>query len=142
VGYIGRNAESHYYDVDRRFLETVELPVEQSESTVAVEIRGRSFGRMFDHWLIFYDDIRAPVNQELIGKLCIVGLNTGRVVFKSLQQSKLEGRFDLFSENAPPEQAVQVKWAAKIKKIVQPTPSLKAALKRRSRAAHRRDLRR
>ena len=45
-----------------------------SPSTVAVQIRGHSLGALFDNWLVFYDDVRDPPDESLVGRMCVCGL--------------------------------------------------------------------
>ncbi|ACI92681.1 putative phage repressor [Afipia carboxidovorans OM5] len=72
---------------------------------------------MFDRWLVYYDDVRSPVTHDLIGRLCVVGLNDDRILVKKIKRAKTEGRFDLLSETEPPIEGVQVEWAARVKQL-------------------------
>jgi hypothetical protein len=65
---------------------------------------------------VFYDNVRhgAPP-AELIGELCVVGLEDGRVLIKQVQRGKAEGLFSLHSQTEPPIRDVAVAWAAKVK---------------------------
>lgn len=95
-------------------LDRVPAPTGASDFTQCLESRGKSLGQMFDRWLIFYDDIRSPVTTDLIGKLCVVGLEDGRVVVKMVAREK--GRYVLLSnsEQEPPIRDVTITWAAKV----------------------------
>jgi phage repressor protein C with HTH and peptisase S24 domain len=116
MGYVGAGAAAHFYDVAHGDLDQVEPPIGANESTVAVEIRGDSLGPLFNRWLVFYDNVRhgAPP-AELIGELCVVGLEDGRVLIKQVQRGKAEGLFNLHSQTEPPIRDVAVAWAAKVK---------------------------
>lgn len=114
VGYVGAGAEAHFYAVAQGELDRVPAPTNATKTTVAVEIRGRSVGEMFDRWLVYYDDVRSPITADLIGKLCVVGLPDNRILVKKIRRSKQQGRFDLLSENEPPIEGAAIEWAAKV----------------------------
>jgi hypothetical protein len=84
---------------------------------VAVEIRGDSLGSFFNRWLVFYDDVRRPVTPDLIGELCIVGLEDGRILIKQVQRSRTEGLFNLLSSTEKPIFDVAIEWAARVNSI-------------------------
>jgi phage repressor protein C with HTH and peptisase S24 domain len=116
-GYVGAGAAAHFYEVAQESdLDQVAPPIGANENTVAVEIRGDSLGPLFNRWLVFYDDVRhgAPPS-ELIGELCVVGLEDGRVLIKQLQRGKAEGLYTLNSQTEQPIRDVAVAWAAKVK---------------------------
>jgi hypothetical protein len=120
VGYVGAGAEAHIYDVPQADLDEVEAPVGSNEATVAVELRGNSLGSFFNRWLVFYDDIRRPVTPDLIGELCVVGLEDGRVLIKLVQRGKAEGLYNLLSQTEPPIKDVAIEWAAKVLSMSRP----------------------
>lgn len=93
----------------------VPAPDGSTDDTVACEIRGESLGPLFDHWLVFYDDVRTPVTPDLIGHLCVVGLPDGRVLVKRLQKAAGTGFFHLISNTEGPILDQPVDWAAKVK---------------------------
>jgi hypothetical protein len=112
VGYVGAGAETHIYDVPPGDLDEVDSPTGSNESTVAVEIRGNSLGSLFNRWLVFYDDVRRPVTSDLVGDLCVVGLEDGRILIKLLQRGRVEGLYNLISQTEPPIRDAAIKWAA------------------------------
>ena len=117
VGYVGAGSEAHIYAVAQGDLDEVDPPRGSTEDTVAVEIRGESLGAFFNRWLVFYDDVRRPVTPDLIGELCVVGLEDGRVLIKQVQRSRTEGLFNLISSIEKPILDVAVEWAAKVNSI-------------------------
>ena len=117
VGYVGAGSEAHIYAVAQGDLDEVDPPRGSNEDTVAVEIRGESLGAFFNRWLVFYDDVRRPVTPDLIGELCVVGLEDGRVLIKQVQRSRTEGLFNLISSIEKPILDVAVEWAAKVNSI-------------------------
>ncbi len=117
VGYVGAGAAAHYFAQDAA-LDEVPAPMGSTDSTVAVEIRGDSLGTFFDRWLVFYDDVHRPVTAELINKLCVVGLDDGRILIKKIQRSKSRGLFHLLSQTEDPILDVAIEWAARVKNMV------------------------
>ena len=118
AGYVGAGAETHFYAVAQGGLDEIDAPEGSTPDTVAVEIRGDSLGTFFDRWLVFYDDVRRPVTPDLLGKLCVVGLDDGRVLIKKLQRSRSHGLFNLVSQTEPPILDVAIEWAARVKSMM------------------------
>ncbi len=87
--------------------------------TVALESRGNSMrGIAEDGWLIYYDDRREPVTDDLLGELCVIGLRDGRTLVKTLYRGRARGLYDLESTNAPTMRDVEVEWAARVSWIM------------------------
>lgn len=118
VGYVGAGAATHFFSQDSGHLDEVPAFDGASEATVAVEIRGDSLGSFFDRWLVYYDDVRRPVTSDLINKLCVVGLDDGRILIKKIQRSKARGLFHLLSQTEEPIFDVTIDWAARVKSMV------------------------
>lgn len=119
VGYVAAGAETIFTPAGE--LGEVDAPEGATAATVAVEIRGDSLGALFDRWLVFYDDVRRPVerNSDLIGRLCVIGLEDGRIVIKKLRNSRTKGLFHLISgNNDPPITDVAIEWAARVRNMV------------------------
>lgn len=113
VGYVGAGGQHHLYGLEEQEIERVPRPPGSPPGCVAVEIRGTSLGRQFNRWLAFYDDRREPVTEDLIGRLCVVGLDDGRTFIKELRRGA-GGTFDLISPADEPMRGVRVVWAAKV----------------------------
>ena len=119
AGYVGAGAETILYGEGQGNLGDVLGPEGTSERTVAVEIRGESLGPFFNGWLVFFDDVRSPVTDDIIGKLCVVGLHDGRVLIKRLLRSRGSSvLFHLYGQFGDPILDVRVKWAALVKSVV------------------------
>lgn len=114
VGYVGAGAAAHFYADAQGPLDDVPAPENATEKTVAVEIRGESIGSFFDTWLVYYDDVRAPVTSDLIGRLCVVGLPDARVLVKKIQKSRSPGLYHLLSQTEDPILDQEVAWAARV----------------------------
>ena len=115
VGRVGAGAEAHFYAESQGPFDYVRAPASATAETVAVEISGNSMGPEFNGWLAFYDDLRSPVTDDLIGQLCVVGLADGRVLIKELRQGRARGQFHLLSRSGEPILDVEVNWAALVK---------------------------
>lgn len=117
VGYVAAGAVAHFFD-DQGQMDEVEAPEGSTDDTVAVEIKGDSLGSIFDRWLVFYDEVRSPITNDLIGKLCVVGLADGRIMVKKVQRSKTDGYYHLLSNTEEPILDAVVAWAARVKNMV------------------------
>ncbi len=114
-GYVGAGAVAHFYAVSDEDYEEVPAPAGASDQTVAVEIKGKSFGPLMNSWLVFYDDVRSPVTTDLIGHVCVVGLPDDRILIKEIQKNP-RGGFDLISNDTkePDIVGVEIEWAARV----------------------------
>lgn len=118
VGYVGAGAEAHFYANGDGELDRVPAGEGWTPSTVAVEVHGESLGALFDRWIIHYDDVRSPVTPDLIGKVCVVGLEDDRVLVKQIKLSRVPGLYHLLSNTEGPILDVAIAWAAKVKNMV------------------------
>lgn len=118
VGYVGAGAETHLFADGQGPFDEVEAPDGSNERTVAVEIRGESLGSFFDQWLVFYDDVRDPPGGDQVGKLCVAGLEDGRILVKKLARGTRPGTWTLHSQFEPPIYDARVAWAARVKTMV------------------------
>jgi hypothetical protein len=118
LGYVGAGAEAYYYDVSQGFLDDIDLPKPPTDATVILEIHDDSVGSLFNRWLVFFDEVRKPVTPDLLGRLCVVGLDDGRMFVKQLQHGQCEGKYDLISESGATLLDVSVRWAAKVTAIL------------------------
>ena len=119
AGYVSAGSEMQLYGEGQGGHGEAPAPEGSSERTVAVEIRGESLGPFFDGWLVFFDDVRSPITDDLIGKLCVVGLDDGRVLIKRLIRSRSAPHlFHLYGQFGDPLLDVPVKWAAQVKSVM------------------------
>lgn len=119
MGFVGAGAEMTLFSEGQGNLGEVAGPEGSSDQTVAVEIRGESLGPFFNGWLVFFDDVRSPVTDDIVGKLCVVGLGDGRVLIKRLVRSRgSNSLFHLYGQFGDPILDVPVKWAAQVKSVV------------------------
>jgi transcriptional regulator with XRE-family HTH domain len=119
AGYVGAGAEMILFAEGQGSLGEVLGPDGTNERTVAVEIRGESLGPFFNGWLVFFDDVRSPVTDDIVGKLCVVGLKDGRVLVKRLVRSRGSGSlFHLYGQFGDPILDVELRWAAQVKSVM------------------------
>lgn len=117
VGYVGAGAEMHFYATADSPDEFVPMPENGNENTVAVEIRGSSLGSIFDTWLVYYDQIQHQPTTDMLGKLCVVGLEDDRVLVKRLRRGSSRGLFNLESNTEGLIEDAVIRWAAKVKNM-------------------------
>jgi hypothetical protein len=115
VGFVGAGAEAHFYADGQGPFDEVPAPDGASANTVAVQVRGHSLGALFDNWLVFYDDVRDPPGDDLVGHMCVCGLSDGRVLVKALKRSQIAGLWTLLSNVEPPIYDVALDWAALVR---------------------------
>lgn len=113
-GYVGAGSVAHFYAISDEDFEEVEAPLSATDQTIAVEIKGSSFGPLMDSWLVYYDDVRSPVTEDLIGKICVVGLADDRILIKKIVRDGAGGYNLLSNSNEPPILDADIEWAAKV----------------------------
>jgi transcriptional regulator with XRE-family HTH domain len=115
VGLVGAGAQLVFHHETHGPFDEVEAPPASSASMVAVEVKGDSMrGFADDGYLLYYEDRREPVTDDLLDQLCIVGLSDGRMMVKKLQRGQAPGLFHLYSSNSDPVFDQPVAWAAKV----------------------------
>jgi transcriptional regulator with XRE-family HTH domain len=121
VGKVGAAAEAHYHADAGGFLGLAKRPRGGNERTVAVEVDGDSLGAGIDGWIVYYDNRREPPTDDMIGKLCVVCLDSGQVFVKMLYNAKAEGHFDLFPVAiGKPLLNQSIEWAARVISMMPP----------------------
>jgi len=117
IGYVGAGAAVHFYAEGQGPFDGIEAPFDARPETVAVQVRGHSLGPLFDNWLVFYDNVRKPPDDGLIGRMCVCGLSDGRVLIKALKPSRATGLWNLLSNIEPPTYDVGLDWAAAVREM-------------------------
>ena len=117
IGYVGAGAIAHFYADGQGPFDEVDAPIDAKPATVAVQIRGHSLGALFDSWLVFYDDVRDPPDDDLVGRMCVCGVADGRVLIKALKRSPIAGLWTLLSNIEPPIYDVALLWAARVREM-------------------------
>jgi transcriptional regulator with XRE-family HTH domain len=113
-GYVGAGSEAHYYRYADEDFDWVEPPGDASDQTVAVVIKGKSWGPRMDGWLVFYDDVRSPITEDMINQPCVVGLADDRILLKTIKRER-DGSFTLLSNSDEPAiENAEIEWGAKV----------------------------
>lgn len=117
IGYVLASGETHFLPMAAGEFDEIRATSQDPEHAVAVQIRGTSLGRLFDRWYAIYDDVRHPLTEDLIGQLCVVGLDDERVLIKKIERDGK--KFDLVSntDDEPRIKNVTIEWAAKVTNI-------------------------
>lgn len=114
VGYVSAGAALALFDEGQGPFDYVPPPRDAKPTTVAARVQGTSLGPLFDEAIIFYDNVQREVTPDLHGRLCVAGLDDGRVVVKQLMPGD-GGRYHLLSNSAePPIFNAHVVWAARV----------------------------
>lgn len=115
MGYVGAGAEAHYYALADEDYDEVDAPLSATDRTVALEIKGTSFGPLMNTWLVYYNDVRSPVTDDLLGQVCVVGLADDRILIKEIRRER-DGSYTLRSNSIsePPIFNAQIEWAARV----------------------------
>ena len=117
VGYVGAGAIAHFYADGQGPFDEVDAPTTPSRRRSRSRFRGHSLGALFDNWLVFYDDVRDPPDDSLVGRMCVCGLSDGRVLIKALKRSHNAGLWHLLSNTEPPIYDVALDWAAPVREM-------------------------
>jgi transcriptional regulator with XRE-family HTH domain len=118
-GYVGAGGVARYYASNQGDFDEILAREKDPPSAVAVEITGGSLGLFFDRWYAIYRDVRSPVTEDLVGSLCVVGLDDDRVLIKKIVKNGKS--YDLYSntDDEPPIRDVKIEWAAKVTDVRQ-----------------------
>lgn len=114
VGYAAAGTDTVTFADGDGGLGEVDAPTSATEKTVAVQVRGTSLGVLFDGWIAFYDERRDPPDESMAGRVCVCGLDDGRVVIKRLAQGSKAGLWHLQSATEPALFDQRVIWAARV----------------------------
>jgi hypothetical protein len=113
------------FSTSQGLLGTGPAPPGATDTTKAVEVRGKSMrGFADDGWLVYYDDEdRRAIEDDMIGRPCIVWLADGRVLIKAPYRNG-DGTFNLESYNPSIDtiRGVLVESAALVTAIVPRAP--------------------
>ena len=115
-GYVGASTGAGaLYRFEQDQFEEVDRPGFASDHTAAVEIKGKTAGPLMEGMLVFYDDTRSPITDDLVGSVCVVALSDDRILLKKISRGP-NGTFRLLS-NANEEvmiEGARIEWAAKM----------------------------
>lgn len=113
-GFVGGGGEVEFYELDEDRLRKAPPIKGSTPKTIALIVNGPALGPLLERAAIYYEDTRSTPTQEMMGKLCVVGLSDGRVLIRKLQESRLKKRFHLILPNVDPIMDSPVEWASLI----------------------------
>jgi hypothetical protein len=117
AGIVRAGSEAILYAEGQDGDQWIDPPSPLGKDAFAVEIQGDSLGPLFDRWFIFCDERRDHIGTDLLNRLCIVGLDDGRVLVKKVVRGQLAGKHTLLSNTEPPIYDVAICWAAIVREM-------------------------
>lgn len=111
AGYVGAAQEVYQFDEDGAGW--VDAPPGTPYDVEAVEVRGDSMLPLYKSGAILYYSKMLPPEQ-MLGELCVVRLEDGRNLVKTIRRGAERGLYTLISLNAPDIEDVAIEWAAPI----------------------------
>lgn len=112
------------------------LPPGGTSRTVALEVNGLSMPMFADDGsLIYFEDQKVEPTPDLIGEVCAVETEDGRVLVKRLKRGSEPGLYDLESIVGATIKDVRLRWAAEITNIVPPRQARRVIVRASEHAA-------
>jgi DNA-binding XRE family transcriptional regulator len=121
VGYVGGGAEVFPFDDYSHGdgMDVVDRPPFIEGKAVAVQVRGDSLFPVAENgWRLVYAGEQGLIEEDVLGKLCVVKIVDGPTLVKRLMRGSIPGHYHLMSTNAPAIEDAQVEWAARVKAII------------------------
>lgn len=115
-GYVGASTGAGaLYNFAHDQFEEVDRPDFATERTVAAEIKGKSLGPLMDGMLVYYEDVRSPVTDDMVGSVCVVGLSDDRILLKKIVRGP-NGTYRLLSNTGDDDviENAKIEWAARM----------------------------
>lgn len=112
------------------------MPPGGTTKTVALEVNGSSMPMFADDGsLIYFDDQKVEPTPDLIGEICAVETEDGRVLVKRLQRGSEPGLWNLESIVGATIKDVRLRWAAEITGITPPRQARRIIIRAEDHAA-------
>lgn len=112
------------------------MPPGGTSKTVALEVNGLSMPMFADDGsLIYFEDQKVEPTPDLIGEVCAVETEDGRVLVKRLKRGSEPGLYDLESIVGATIKDVRLRWAAEITNIVPPRQARRVIVRASEHAA-------
>lgn len=92
---------------------TVPRP-EEGEDLVACVVRGYNSGAIQDGWVVYFNDLKLPPTDGLVGKLVMARTKDGRMVLRTMKRGRKPGTWDIFTATGPAELDVELLWAQEV----------------------------
>ena len=100
-------------DASRKPTVTVPRP-ENSEDLVACVVRGYNSGAIQDGWIVYFNDLKLPPTDGLVGKLVMARSADGRLMLRTMKRGRKPNTWDLFTATGPAELDVELQWAQEV----------------------------
>lgn len=120
IGRVGADADGTIiYVTGQESWDTAPMPPGGTSDCVALEVSGHSMRAIAeDGALIYFENQHNPPTPDMIGYVCIVETEDGRVLVKRLLKGSAKGLYDLESQNGPTISDVRIVWAAEPTAII------------------------
>lgn len=115
VGKVGAGAEITRFD-EGVVLAGMDLTAGLGPNVA--EISGDSQYPLQDGWRVAYGPEHQGVSERCVGELCVVQVQDGPTLLKTLKRGSRKGLWRLESWNAPPREDVKLAWAALVNGIL------------------------
>jgi len=115
VGYVGPGGHVYFYDSSSkgRNPEHVSPPPDDINAH-ALRISGDSMQPLREGWLLFYGEETDGVPRDCVGQICIVQVQHGPVLVRTVSRGSPKNHWRLSAWNASTSEDVKVEWASKI----------------------------
>lgn len=120
IGTVGADTEGTVIQsTGQEAYDMAPIPPGGTSDSVALEVKGHSMRAIAeDGALIYFEDQRNPPTPDMIGYVCIVELEDGRVLIKRLLRGSAADLYMLESQVGPPLEDVRIRWAAEPTAII------------------------
>ena len=137
IGRVGADSSGQVFFADAHdTYDMAPLPPGGTSRTVALEVNGMSMPMLADDGsLIYFEDQKSEPTPDLIGEVCAVQTEDGRVLVKRLLRGSAPGLFDLESIVGPTIKDVRLVWAAEITHFVPPRQARRIIVRAEENAA-------
>ena len=112
--YVGAGAEVHSTGLADDLAEYVPAPPDDGEKVRTAIVRGDSMWPAYREGdTLYYSEFSGSLT-DLVGHECVVLLDDGRQLVKTIRKGSSKGKYTLDSHNAAPIENVKITWAAPI----------------------------
>lgn len=81
---------------------------------MACVVRGYNSGAVQDGWLVYFNDLKLPATDALIGKLAMLETADGRKLLRTIKRGRKPNTWDLFTVTGPAMLDVDLAWAQEV----------------------------
>jgi len=120
IGFVGAGAAVYAFEnlglnADQP---TVDVPAD-AQGNAALTVKGDSlYPDAEEGWSVVYIGGKTTDEKEIVGRLCVVQLEDGRMLVKKVQPGSKRRLYNLISTNAPIMEDQRLAWAARVTAII------------------------